>query len=399
MQENSPGFGFNLIGFATANFGTGVALRNTAAVLKRAGFPFCVLDIDPGGNRTGHDFSTQSHAVRAGEKLPYPVNLFHMNPPHLEGLFRDLPDLVQTRGRMNVCVPFWELPRLPLSWKAMLEAMDLVLAPSLFIKSAVDEVVTGTPCLYYKQAFSLPEAVPDRERWGLPPGKTVFLFSFDISSGIQRKNPLAVMEAFQSAFPGGDAVLLVKINNPGLNAEAGMVVDRFKAMAAQVPGVRILDRSLDFTEVVSLYASADVFVSLHRGEGLGLGMMESMALGKPVIATGWSGNMDFMDEDNSCLVPYQLVPVAEGSQYQAISRGVDQVWAEPSVEAAAGWMARLAASPGLRLEIGMKAKNSLTRHLHDAFQAIIFREIQSRYGIFAATVLSSDPTAGSGPIT
>lgn len=369
--------GFNLIGFATANFGLGVALRNTASLLERMGHPFCLLDIDPGGNRTGHDFSFRSHFVEAGRPLPHPVNLFHMNPPGLEGLFRDLPDLVDMRSKRNVCVPYWELPRLPLSWKPMLDTMDMVLAPSHFIRQAIAEAGVSAPCRYYRQTLALPHAVPDRARWNLPDGRTVFLFSFDISSGIQRKNPLAVLEAFRKAFPDDRAMLLVKINNADLNPDARKVVGHFKSAAANLPNVRILDQSLAYAELASLFASIDVYVSLHRGEGLGLGMMECMALGKPVIATAWSGNMDFMDNANSCLVPYSLVPLDPGTQYFALSKGVEQVWADPSVEAAAQWMSSLDASPGLRAEIGSKAKASINAYLEEAGRGEVFTAVEA----------------------
>lgn len=377
--NGSPGFGFNIIGFATANLGLGVALRNTASMLEKARFPFCVLDIDPGGNRTGHDTATNRHAVQAGQALPYPVNLFFMNPPTVESLFRDLPDLVETKGRFNVNIAFWELPNLPPTWKPILETMDLVLAPSRFVQAAMEAVLTDTPCLYYQQALpDMPSAHTARERWGFLPGRTVFLFSFDISSGVQKKNPLAVLEAFKTAFPGGEADLVFKINNRGMAPEAGLVVDRLKTVALQVPGVRVLDQPMSHADVMSLYASADVFVSLHRGEGLGLSLMECMALGKPVIATGWSGNMDFMDDGNSCLVRYDLVPLDEGTQYHAVSGGVPQVWADPSIGDAVVWMRRLAASPDLRHEIGRKAKAAIARLTAEAGQGRVFAEIRSR---------------------
>jgi glycosyltransferase involved in cell wall biosynthesis len=354
-------------------------LRNTASLLERMGIPFSVLDIDPGGNRTGHDFSARAHFVQAGSPLPHPVNLFHMNPPGLEGLFRDLPGLVDTRSRYNVCVAYWELPRLPRSWKPVLDGMDLVLAPSRFIAAAIADAGVTAPCAYYRQSLDLPQAPPDRRLWGFPDDRTVFLFSFDISSGMQRKNPLAVLDAFQRAFPDGRALLVVKINNPDMSEAARTVVERFKAVAAQAGNVRILDQSLPYPEVASLFASIDVYVSLHRGEGLGLGMMECMALGKPVIATAWSGNVDFMDAENSCPVPFTLVPLDPGTQYFAISAGVPQVWAEPSVEAAAQWMKRLDASPALRATIGRKAQASITGFLAEASRGEVFLAMQSRW--------------------
>jgi glycosyltransferase involved in cell wall biosynthesis len=182
------------------------------------------------------------------------------------------------------------------------------------------------------------------------------------------------------AFPKGGAELVFKINNRGVSAEAGVVADRIQAVAHQIAGVRVLDQAMDYSDVMSLYASADVFVSLHRAEGLGLSLMECMALGKPVIATAWSGNMDFMTEENSCLVPFTLVPLDAGTQYHSISQGVPQSWAEPDIEAAATWMARLAASPELRQNIGNRARTDMEVLREEVGGGKIFTEIRTLAG-------------------
>lgn len=379
-QSTKKPFGFNIIGFATANLGLGVALRNMVALLGQLKYPVCVLDIDPGGNRTGHDGSVLGYSVQAGKPLPYGVNIFFMNPPSVESLFRDLPDLVETKGHMNITVPFWELPSLPTTWKSLLDKMDLILVPSRFIEAATQAADVQTPTLFFRQGLSqMPLGVPDRQRWGIPENKTCFLFSFDVSSGVQKKNPLAVLQAFKMAFPSGEAELIFKVNNRTISQEAGLVVDRLKGLATEVPGARILDQTLSYKDVLSLYASADVFVSLHRGEGLGLGLMESMALGKPVIATGWSGNMDFMDTFNSCLIPYNLVPLDEGTQYHAQSHGAPQVWADPDLFVAAAWMLRLSQSAELRLEIGTRALESIRLLQTEISRGEVFAEVRTRF--------------------
>jgi hypothetical protein len=380
-----PPFGVNLVGFASANLGHGLALRHTASLLEDLGIPFRVLDIDPGGHRTGHDLSLGPRFLRAGEMPPHPVNFFHLNPPGLEGLFRDLPGLVPTYGRMNVSVLYWELARIPLSWQPPLQAMDVILAPTRFIEEQVRDAVPGKPCLYYRQGFRLPESRSDRERWGFESGRVVFLFAFDIASGIHRKHPMGVMEAFRLAFPGGrdqeggKPILVLKINNRGLSPESAVMADRIRDAAARVPGMRVMDQVMPYRDLLSLYSSMDVLVSLHRGEGLGLSLMEAMALGKPVIATGWSGNMDFMDASNSCPVPYTLVPVEPGIQYHALSTGVDQVWAEPDIRAAADWMARLAVSPELRAEIGKRASAAMRAYIGEAWEGKAISQLRSRW--------------------
>jgi len=130
--------------------------------------------------------------------------------------------------------------------------------------------------------------------------------------------------------------------------------------------------------VLSLYGSLDVFVSLHRSEGIGLGPMEAMSLGKPVIATAWSGNMSFMDRSNACLVAYDLVPV-RGSTWVYSERvlGERAVWAEPNVDDAAVWMRMLVERPDVRAAIGRKAAEDMRRYQEEAQRGRFIDELRA----------------------
>lgn len=372
------GFGINLIGYATANLGLGTALRNTASILAEKGIPFAIRDIDPGGGRSGWDQSLRDRILDRSVPLPHSVNLFHLNPPEVRRLLERNPESVSVEGRLNASVPFWELERLPPSWVPLLEAMDLNLAPSRFIQKALESQVASTPTLYFRQALAaLPAAQADRKRWDFPERATVFAFSFDIASSWERKNPVAAIRAFKAAFGGSpDALLVLKLNNKGLNESSARAAEGLKQAARHVPGLRVVDEPLSYAEVLSLYASADVFVSPHRGEGLGLGLLESMSLGKPVIATGYSGNMDFMDGENSCLVGYGWVPLDPDSQYAEAAESRELKWPDPSVEEIAAWMARLARSRDLREGIGRKARAAAEAVLEEARRGEVFDRIR-----------------------
>jgi hypothetical protein len=170
-----------------------------------------------------------------------------------------------------------------------------------------------------------------RQRIGAAPGDFVFLFIFDFHSHTQRKNPLAVVEAFKRAFRPADAAsLVIKCVNADSKPED------FARLTEEARGQRIAIHSGYWPgrQVRDLMAGCDAYISLHRAEGIGLTITDALALGKPVIATGWSGNMDFMNVSNSFPVRYRLVELAENvGPYQA-----GQVWAEPSVEDAAELM-------------------------------------------------------------
>jgi len=137
-----------------------------------------------------------------------------------------------------------------------------------------------------------------------------------------------------------------------------------------------MEDPLTYQEVVSLYGSCDVFVSLHRSEGFGLALVEAMALGKPVIATAWSGNMTFMNAFNSCLVTYRLVPVkATHVVYSKRLLGTGALWADPNLEDAAAWMVRLVNEPSLRSTIGARAATSIVSYQKEAEQGAFLDEL------------------------
>ncbi len=363
-SRRSPGI--NLVGYVTGALGLGVAARNTLAMLASSGRPFTAVDIDPGGGRQGADLAWQ-WALADPPAAPHAVNWFHMNPPELAALLASDRGWLVTRSRTNVCVPFWELPRLPPAgaWIDCLGAMNLVLAPSRFILDAIRTSAPHVPVVHYPQTVVLPRGVAaGRAAFGLPDGAVLFHVAADVSSDLDRKNPLAVVRAFRDAFPAGQAVGLVLKLAQTRAGHPWADTAPLLAAAAGHPGVHVIDRDLSYVDAVSLAASCDVCVSLHRSEGLGLGMLEAMTMGKPVIATAWSGNMDFTTDATACLVGVDLVPVrARHPAYQPEIIGPGQVWAEPRHAEAVTWMRRLAANACLRAEIGGRA-----RHFADALR-------------------------------
>lgn len=132
------------------------------------------------------------------------------------------------------------------------------------------------------------------------------------------------------------------------------------------PRTLVITERLSYRDVLSLYASADAFISLHRAEGLGLGLLESMALGKPVIATGWSGNKAFMSPSNACSVRHSLVPTKGRHKAYLATMSGKPVWAEPDIDDAALWLRRLARDPVLCHSIGAAARQAFLRYQSEA---------------------------------
>ena len=220
--------------------------------------------------------------------------------------------------------------------------------------------------MHYPQTVFLPaEIAASRDAFGLPHDAVLFFMNIDVTSDLARKNPTAAMAAFRAAFapqervPDERVFLVVKLGHTTSGypwADASQLMAELAAM----PNAVVIDRQLTYEETLSLNAACDVYVSLHRSEGLGLNLLEAMTLGRPVIATGWSGNMDFMTPGDSCLVGYELVPVrATHFAYRPEAIGPGQVWAEPSIPEAAQWMRRLADDESLRHRIGASARAAM----------------------------------------
>jgi glycosyltransferase involved in cell wall biosynthesis len=359
-REEPAGAGVNLIGHISGNFGLAVAARNTLRALIHRGERVCVLDVDGGRGRSGHDRSFSEMECDA-RPLPESINLFHVNPPDAVTLGIDEPGATELGDRLNVAVPFYELPWLPgREWVPFLENVDLVLAPTRHVAATVERSCPSARVRHYPQAVFLPSDVDGaRAPWGLPEDAFVCFAAMDVSSDLERKNPWAAIEAFQRAFPiaeGANVLLAVKLNNARIARRYEKDAERLASLLGQDPRVRLFAESMPYVESLGLTAACDVCLSLHRAEGLGLNLMEAMSLGKPVVATGWSGNMDFMTHTNSRAVAYALVDVVSSHpNYRAEAGGPQQQWAEPDVADAAAKLRELYDDPGLRRSLGEQA--------------------------------------------
>ncbi len=379
MVKPARTFGFNVIGPISANAGLAVTARNVVRVLLQRGFPVSVLDIDPGLGRGGHDLTYQALMVGSQDDLPYGINLTILSATALPDFVIERPVLMRG-GALNVGFFVWELAVIPEVWKQALEFFDVLMAESDFTRSAFDNAVSNVPTLFAAHPIALPlHAEPDRRRFGIPQESVAFVCIVDPTSDPERKNPFAAIEAFRNAFGDDEHVLLVvKINNAAHDGKVHPLVHKIRAQCRSHPRVHLLEESLSYPEVLNLYASCDVFVALHRSEGLGLGPIEAMAMGKPVIATGWSGNMTYMDQYSACLIPYRLIPVAGSIPvYTRAFLGKDALWADPDLTVAAEWMRRLARDADLRATVGQRGALSVAEFARKGEEARFADELRA----------------------
>lgn len=381
---------YDVVGYLGGDFGLGVAARNSVRALeasRRLAATISVEERPPEstgdylrhilGRASGPASERTPRTIESSEPL---VTLFQMNPLEIAWHTSQWRPGVEP-GSRHVCVPFWEMPLVPRAWGPMLGAMDAVLAPTRFVQAACAHVVGPDRVMHYPQAVFLPEGVkPDRDAWGLPGGHVAFVVSFDVGSDIDRKNPWTSVDAFQAAFPAEKDVLLVVKTKPWANVP--QFVTQLEALRARVTGderIRIVDRTLSYAEVLSLYASCDVMLSLHRSEGLGLHLMEAMSLGKVVVATGWSGNMDFMTEENSVPVPYRMVPVRTDHPHYLSEVGrPGQEWAEASVDEAVVRLRALREDATRRRRLGEAAARDMARRRDALLRGDVFAELERK---------------------
>jgi glycosyltransferase involved in cell wall biosynthesis len=251
-------------------------------------------------------------------------------------------------GVRRVAVWYWELEELPREWAGQLGWADEVWAPTRFTADCFRKYV-AVPVVPMLPGVELPLFKPrPRSHFGLPDDRFTFLFSFDMASVMERKNPLGLIAAFRRAFRSDDrAHLVIKVSRGEKDPDS---LTRLRSAAGD--GVTIIDEVMTREDALALLGCADCYVSLHRSEGLGLGMAESMLLGKPVIATGYSGNIDFMSPDAAHLVEYRRVPIVEN--LDPYPKGCH--WAEPSVEHAAELMRLVYDRPDEARALGERAK-------------------------------------------
>jgi len=317
----------NLSGYFTGRFGIAASSRAFAHAVKLAGIPYVLNNLVAGAHGERFPFSGQF-----SDDNPYAINLIHANVDMTEWFFRS-KGKKYFRDKYNIGIWYWEISGFPGKWRPAFSRYDEIWVTSSFTANALSKI-SPIPVLKMPYPLSLNEGLIEgrpRELLGLPGDSFIFLFMFDFLSIFERKNPLAILEAFRRAFGKHREALLI-INCINSKADPSS----YKALRRGSNGlnVKIIDGHLSEKSYLNLLSACDCYISLHRSEGLGLIMAEAMYLGKPVIATAYSGNMDFMSRDNSLLVKYRLVELERN--YGPYEKG--NSWAEPDVEHASELM-------------------------------------------------------------
>lgn len=253
------------------------------------------------------------------------TNIVHMVPPLMVSYTKP--------GIPNIGYTVWETTKLPENWVTICNKMSEIWVPSawnveVFKDSGVKVTVKKIEHTVDLNQFSQSVTVD----LGLPKDKFIFYSIFQWS---ERKNPAATIKAFLSEFSKNDDVVLVlkTYKKDGSQLDRDSVRDEINAIKASMhisdaPQITLLHKMMSRQEILSLHRTGHCLVSPHRAEGWGCTIQEALAMGTPVIATGFGGNMEFMNSDNSYVLDYHLTPVSGMSMNIYSGRGM---WAEPDV--------------------------------------------------------------------
>jgi GT2 family glycosyltransferase len=338
-------FGVNLYAPLSAQSGLGNAARGYARALLAAGIAVHLVNVD---------FS-RGHALVAAEcflsRPPYRINLLQINADTIERFVRMFPE-GWFDDAYNIGSWAWELNVLRPDWFSGFSVLDEVWAPSVHNRAAV-QAIAPVPVVTINYAVAAADTAEfSRGSFNLPAG-FLFLVAFDVGSHLARKNPAAVVSAFLSAFAGRtDVFLVLKFHSARHHPRE---VEQLLGLVRRAANILVRSETLSDDAMRGLQSCCDCLVSAHRAEGYGLNIAEFMLTDRPVIVTGYSGNMDFTDAGNSYLIPYTLQPLATG--HGPYLPGY--LWAEPDTAALAELMLEVVDDPVRAAEIGRRGGDTV----------------------------------------
>jgi glycosyltransferase involved in cell wall biosynthesis len=355
-RGGKPDLSVNVTGLFTGTLGLGEAARGYVRALQAVDIPVSTMTVDVGQfvkvGQSPHQGYARVDYADVGDGEPHGFKLVCINPDELPRFAESVGDEFFSEEPV-IGVWAWETDHIPQRWSNAFGLLDEIWVYSNYV---AENLAREGPVPVHRVPPPVVPPDPGETKFDLGlPGGFQFLFMFDFFSTIQRKNPVGLIEAFRAAFePGEGPQLVVKTIN---GAHRPRALEEVFWAARGRPDVHVIDRSLSARERDALVAGCDCYVSLHRSEGFGLTLAECMALGKPVIGTAFSAITDFMNEENSYLVSYEMTRVGADCEIYP-SEGT---WAEPDIDHAARSMRRVIEMPEEARQKGERARADIAR--------------------------------------
>jgi len=361
--------GVNFYGPIGVASGLGSAARGYLAALRAAGVPIALTPI--------HEIFVHQHGIGSAERRQrprYPIAIAHINADSVDR-FLHFHSRSFARAAYKIGIWVWELPAFRDEFCSALRHFDEIWVPSSFCRRAV-AALTEKPVMVMPHVVLPIESPPPgyRERLQIGQNEFVFLYMFDATSVVERKNPRCLVDAFEAAFPEPDRVRLVlKVSNADSDPEFAGYLD---ALAERNARCLVMREMMDAAELAELVHACDCYVSPHRSEGFGMTVAEAMALGVPVIATDYGGTVDFVTEETGFPLRYQLIELER--DYGPYASGA--IWADPSLDHLRELLWGVA---GDRREAAARARRARAHIVENYSAAAIGRRIADRLAVIA----------------
>lgn len=347
-KEPSPG-PLIVSGLLSEAKGVSQGARLSVAAFRAARLSPVAHDLRPLFDRV----AVQESGLPAGQ--PGGVWFVHINAPEAIHVLGRLPPETW-RQRYRIAYWAYELPRVPAEWVRASEAFHEIWVPSAFVAGALRESGVRTPIrlMPHPVALGPPPAQAERASLDIPHDAFTVLTLGDLHSSAARKNLLGAIGIYTQAFPApGNARLIMKVREDALHP-AFLAHARHAAQGR--PDIQFVTGNLTAQEMRGLIAAASLVFSPHRSEGFGLSLAEALYSGVPVLATGWSGNLDFMGDLPEMTIGFSLVPVRDAYR---VYRARGQQWAEPDTGDAVAKLRALAASADLRARLAAAGRAAI----------------------------------------
>lgn len=358
-------FGVNVSGYLKTTMGLGQAVRGYIRAFEAAGIPISTRSCDHATQ--GREGTPQQILPYAQE--PYAFNFIHVNADQVS-LFASEVGADYFRSRYSIGYWVWEVTTFPQALISAFSCLQEVWTASTFTQRILAPIAPLPVQVIPHVVEVRSHHQRTRRDFGLPEDRFLFLFIFDFFSIFERKNPLAILEAFRRAFPdNAHATVVVKtIHGDKFPQETTLL----REALAGIPHVHI-DAILPRDATEDLMHCCDAYISLHRSEGFGLTLAEAMLMGKPVIATAYGGNTDFMTPNNSFLV--RSAPVALSQDYGPYPAGA--FWAEPDIDEAALHMRTVLHDRSQAAARGVRAREAIaTAYAPTAIGALMRKRLE-----------------------
>ena len=369
------GFGVNLFGYFNLTIGMTAGAKRYLNILKLLGIPFSLVNIEAVSHaqNIARDYSGIKKWI---VKVPiYKLNIMVINADMFKQVY-EMFSLEKYRNNQYIIAKWaWELQDY-FPFKDSFNYVDEVWFPTEFVVNTIKKhstkPVKKIPLVHIPDWKKILPTNEVRKKIGLDINDFAFLFAFDFYSSFERKNPDGVIKAFIQAFPRTikDVKLIIKSQHGYRFPDK---LSYLKELSRNDERIIIIDQPMTQDEYASLLNSCDVFVSLHRSEGIGYNLIEAMLLAKPVIATAYGGNLEFCNSANSLLVDY--VPTEIKEDFGPYKKGL--MWAEPNIDKASEYMLNLYLDRKFTRELGLIGREYiLSMHRRNIIECIdIFKEV------------------------